>query len=107
MPVRTQNETQQMLTKPISCRRGQNMYLKLCKPNPPMPGRTQIVCQFVFINIFHERQDTQCISTCVDQTHPLPARTLIVFQFEMTKLHPMPVGTQNEFQYVLTKHMPC
>jgi hypothetical protein len=119
MPVRTQNVTQQMLIKPIPCRRGHNMYLKLCKPNLPMPGRTQIVCQLVFTihipwtpghnmylnmcwsNPSVASENTNCISFWVDQIPSYGSRDTKWISKCTDKTHPMPVRTQNVSQHVL------
>ena len=46
------------LTKIIPCQRGRQMHLNMCRPNPS-----------------HACEDTKCISTCVDKTHLMLART--------------------------------
>ena len=68
MPANTQNASQLVLTKTLWCQRGQKRQLNMCWTNPS-----------------HASEDTNCFSTCVDQTH--------------TKQ----VGTQNVSQHVFTK----
>ena len=72
MPARTQNASRHVLTKLIQCQRGQSQYLNMSRPN-----------------ITHSSLDTKCISTCVDQTNPIPDRT------------------EKASQHVLTKPIPC
>jgi hypothetical protein len=49
---------------------------------------TENVSQLVLIKPAEASEDTKCISTCVDQTHLMPART------------------QNASQHVTTKPLP-
>ena len=66
MPSRTQNSSQHALTQnapqhvftELIQRQRHKMSLKTCCPNPS-----------------HTSEDTKCISTWVDQIHPMPART--------------------------------
>jgi hypothetical protein len=68
--------------------------------------------------------ETKCVSTCIDQTPPMPARTENAFQHVLTKPLPcqlghkiistfvdqtpaMPRRTQNASQHVLTIPIPC
>jgi hypothetical protein len=89
----------------LPCQEGHKLYVNLC-----------------LLNISHERQDTQYISTCVDQTHPLPARTQNVFQFDILsyasadtkcistcvdQTPPKPARLENATQHVLTRPLPC
>ena len=107
MPARTQNASQHVLTKPLPWERGHKMYLNLSWPNPS-----------------YASEDTKCISTCVDQTLPMSARTQNVSQLVLTKHFscqqrnkmylnfwwPNPslaARTQNSTQHVLTKPLPC
>jgi hypothetical protein len=121
MPVRTKNLSQHVLTKPLSCQRGDKIRLNMCSPNPTnarkktkcistfvdqnplIPAMTQnasqhvltkiIQCQrghkmylnFPWINPFNASEDTNCASTCVDQSHPIPAKTQNVPQHVLTK----------------------
>ena len=68
MHVSTQNVSQLVLTKPIPCQRKQKMLLNTWWPNR-----------------FHPTEDTKCISTCIDQTPPMPARTQNTSQHVLTK----------------------
>ena len=125
MPVRTQNVTQQMLTKPIPCRRGHNMYLKLCKTNPPMTGRTQIVCQHVFtihipwmpghtmyLNVCWSNpslasENTKCISIWVDQIASYASGDTKWISTSVDQTHAMLASTQIASQYLYTKPLQC
>ena len=67
--------------------REHKMHLNMCWPNPFMPARTLDpslhVCQRdhkMFLNLcwlkpFYGMEYIKCISTCEDETHPMPART--------------------------------
>ena len=117
MPAKTHNASQHVLTKPIPCQGGHKMYLNMRLPNP-----------------YYASEDTKFISTYVDQTHPMPARTQNVSQHVLSKpfpwqrwqkMHlnmcwpkpPMPsqvskyVSNANEIQnvsqHVLSKPIPC
>ena len=117
MPSRTQNISQIVLTKPIPCQQGHKMYLNLCWTNHP-----------------HVSENRKYISTCVDQTYPMPAQHLCWTKCqwrhkmylnlcwpnnsdasEDTKCNStcvnqtpsIPARTQNVSQLVLTKHFPC
>jgi hypothetical protein len=106
MPEKTQNVSKHVLTKPLTCQRGHEMYLNMFCPNPshtrgdkicfstcvvqtpPMNARTENASQYVLTKPFARHEDPKGISTCVDQTDPMPART------------------QNESQHVLNKPLP-
>ena len=91
----------------------------MCWETPPMPARTQNASQHVLTNMpaktklivcwpnsFHESQETNCISTCVDLIYPKPAKTQNSIKHVLKKKPlPMAVSTQNVSQFVLTK--PC
>ena len=72
MPASTQNAYKLVLNKPLPYQRGYKMYLNMCWPIP-----------------LKDSKDTKCISTCVKNTPPIPART------------------QNASHYVLTKMIHC
>jgi len=72
MPERTKNASQHVLVKPISCQQRHGIHLNTCRPNRS-----------------HAREELKCISTSVDQTPPMSART------------------QNVSQCVLRKPIPC
>ena len=61
------------------CKRGHKMHLNKNGPKP-----------------FNASEDTKCISTSVDQTHPMPMRTQNVSQHVLKM-------TENASQHVLTK----
>ena len=67
MPVRTQNVSQLEMTKRTPCQRGHKMYHNLCWPIPS-----------------HATKIIKCISTCVYQTPPMPARIQIVSWHEIS-----------------------
>ena len=95
-----------MLTKPLPCHWGHKMYLNICLLTPPMPERTQNACHPVLTthlpcqrghkmklkmcwpNPSHASEDTKCVSTCVDQTPPLVARTQSASQHMLTEFSP-------------------
>ena len=97
--AKTQNLSKHLLTKPLWFQRGHKIYLNGCWPNPSLVSK-----------------DTKCITTCDDQTPPMPARTIDASQnssnaSEDTKcisacvdqIPPMSANTQNVSQHVLTK----
>ena len=67
----TQNSSQLALIKPLSCQRGHKMHHNFCWTNPS-----------------YAREDTNFVSTCVDQTYPMPASTQNVSQHELNKAIP-------------------
>ena len=75
MLARTDNSSQYVLTVPLSCQRGQKLHLNVC-----------------WLNRFHSSEEIKWISKCVDQTHPITARTQNVSQFVMTKTLPWQWG---------------
>ena len=106
MLTRTQNASQHELTKSLTYQQGKKKYFSLC-----------------WSNLSHESKDTKCISTWVDQTHPLQARTQNASQHalnnayqasEDTKciapwVYQSPLMTeriQNVRQHVLIKPLP-
>jgi hypothetical protein len=58
MQARTQNVCQYLLTEPIPFMRGNKIYLQFVDKTPPMTARAQ-----------------NFITTCVEQTHPMAAKT--------------------------------
>ena len=85
----TKYASQHVLSKPIPSQRGHKMSLNMCWPNTPMPEITHNVSQLDLNKPLHAFEDTKCITTCVDQTPHIPART------------------QNACQHVLTKFIQC
>jgi hypothetical protein len=75
MPAWMQNISQKVLTKPVPCQRGREIYLDMCWQNPS-----------------HSSEETKCISTCVNQTKPMPKRTHNASQHVLTKPHPCQRG---------------
>ena len=55
--TRTDNASQHVFNKSIPCQRGHKIYPNLCRPNS-----------------IHASEDIRCISTCLDQTAPIPER---------------------------------
>ena len=107
MTARTQNESQRVLTKPLSCQRVHKMHLIMGWPNSSLAS-----------------EYTKFISTRVDQTEPIPARPLKVSQHVLTihipckqghkmslntddETQPMLAITQNASQHALTNPLPC
>ena len=88
MPARTQNVSQLVLNKAVPCQRGDRVYLNLCWPISRQRGH-KMYLNLCWPNITHASEDPKCISTCVDQIPPMPART------------------QNASQHVLTKPLQC
>lgn len=104
-PTITQNVSQLVLNKALTCQRAHNMHLQMCWTNPPIPAWTQyeshhvltrpILCQrgqkmhlkMVYQthpittrkqNAFNASENTKCILTCVEKYQPMLAH-------EMTK----------------------
>ena len=93
MLTKTQNASQRVLCKPISCLRGHNMQLNICWPNSvyvsdvtkcistrveqtyPSQARTQSACQMWGPNPSLDSENTKCITTYVDETLSIPATT--------------------------------
>ena len=89
MPVRKQNASQLVLTKPLPSQRGQKMQLNMCWRKPLSWQRWhKMYLNFCWTNAFHACENTKRFKTC-DQTHPMPARI------------------KNVSQHVLTKPTPC
>jgi hypothetical protein len=72
MTARTQNVSQHVLTKPLIYQPGHKMHLNMYRRNSSNASK-----------------DTKCISTCIDQAHPMPAKA------------------KNASHHVLTKPLPC
>ena len=87
IPARTQNISQLMLTQPFRFQRGHKMDINFDWSKPA-----------------HNSEDTKYISTCVEHTRPIPARTQNGSQILLTK--PLPLR-QNVYQLALTKPIPC
>ena len=102
----TQNTSQHVLTKRLPWQRGHKMYVNFTWPNQS-----------------HANDDTNCISSSVDQTTPMPAMTQSESLHVMAKpiscqrgqkststsfdqTHHTPGRTLNAYQLVLTKHNP-
>ena len=83
MPVRKQNVYQLVLTKPLACKRGNKIYLKMCWLKPS-----------------HASVDRKCISTCVEQIHPMLSNTQIMPQLVLNKSF---TRQRNVSQHELTK----
>ena len=97
-PTKTQNVSQLELIKSLPCHREHKMYLKclltkvllwqrgqnvcwrihshanMCWPKPPMTARPESASLHVLTIPFPCQQKKKCISTCVDQSPPMPAR---------------------------------
>ena len=69
MPVRTQNAHQHVMNKHISCQRGYKLHLNMCWP---ISSRAN--------------EDSKCISTCADQTHPCQRRPKLYLNMCWPKL---------------------
>jgi hypothetical protein len=67
MPRRTENESQHLFTKPLSCLREHKTYLNL--------SLTNMHLNLCWQNPSYALEETKCISKFVDQTHHLPGRT--------------------------------
>ena len=99
MPARTQNASQNVFNKPLTCQRGHKMSLNMCLPKhpmplyvwpkPSMPARTQNVSQLVLMN------------------QPVQARTQNISRLVFTNPPHIPPRIQNTFQHVLTKPITC
>ena len=70
IPARTQNVTP-LLYNP--CQRGSKRTLTCVDHHIPFIGRQKMHLNFCWPNASHASVESKCISTCVDQTHPLPA----------------------------------
>ena len=80
MPARTQNVCQPVLIKPILCKGINKIHLNICWPNPS--------CASMIIKCILTLVEEKCISTCVDQTHPMPSRTQNASQLVPSKSNP-------------------
>jgi hypothetical protein len=83
MPARSQKASQHVSTKTQTCHQEQRKYLKLCWPNLP-----------------HACEETKCISTCVDQTPPMQARTQNISQLVLNK--PIPCQRGHKMYHILS-----
>ena len=85
MSPKTLNTSQHVLTKSHPLQREHKMNFNMC--------RTKLSHARLNTNFWpdpsHASENTKCIPSFVDQTHPMPART------------------QNVSQHVLTKPLPC
>ena len=88
MPASTQFAYQLVFTKSNPCQRAHKLHLYMSWTKP-----------------LNTCEATSCISTCIDQTQHLPAKTQNAPQIHQTP--PMKARTQNVTQRVLTKHFPC
>ena len=98
MLARTQNASQQVLTKPHICQREHKINLNSC----PMTVRTQKYLNICLPNPVHASEDTSTISTCVDESHPMPARPQNVSQLVLTK----PISCQRGHKLKLNVYWP-
>jgi hypothetical protein len=89
MTAMTQYAYQLVWNKTIPCQRGYKIYLKICLRNPT-----------------HATEDTECISTFVDQIHPMPEITLNVTHHVLTNPLPREQGLKLYHLLVLTKLLP-
>ena len=115
MLARTQNPSQQVLTKPLNCRREHKMDLNsgwqnpshdtedtklslnlLTKPSSCQRGHKDhlYMCWRISSNA---SETTKCISTCIDQTHLMPSRTQNASQYVLTKLSKCKQGHKIHF----------
>ena len=78
--ARTPNVSQLVFIKPISLQRGQKLYFNMSWSNPS-----------------HASEDTKCISTCIDKTPPMPARTQYLSQHVLAKPFPRQRGHNMHF----------
>jgi hypothetical protein len=103
MQERTQNKSQHVMNKRLSCRRGHNIYLN---QTPPMPARIQNASQLSWPNPSQAIEDKKCFTKCVHQTPKLPVRTKYVSQHVLTEAMVCQRGHQNASQLVMTKYIP-
>ena len=114
--ARTQNLSEYVLTKSIPCQRWLKMYLNMCWANItyankdkkcistctvhtlPIPARTQSVSQFDLTKPVPWLEDTNCISTCVDQTSPMKTKNTKCISTLVDQIHPITARTQNASQ---------
>ena len=75
MPARKQNVSQKVLTKPVPCLQGREIYLNMCWQNPS-----------------HSSEETKCISRCDVQTPPSLGMTQNPSQHVLTKQNPCQRG---------------
>jgi len=83
MPASTQNASQYVLNRPLVYQQRHKMLLNMCwaRTNSENKKIHLIIC---WSNVSHATEDTKFISTCVYQTHPMPARTQYVTQLVLT-----------------------
>ena len=68
MPAKTRNLPQPVLTKPLSCQRGNKMYLKMYWPHPFHASEDKKCFSTCGQNPYQASEVSKCISTFVDQT---------------------------------------
>jgi hypothetical protein len=68
MSAKTQNASQDVLTKPITCQRADQLHINLSSQIP-----------------IHATDDTKPVSTCVNQTPTMPAWALYPSKKKLTK----------------------
>ena len=121
MPVRTQNVSQHVLSKRIPGQRGHNMLLKqvLTKHIPSQRGH-KMYRNMCLLNLSHDREDSICNATCVDQNPSQASEQLNICwriiphasdDWKCTstcdeQTLPKPTRTQNLSQLLLTKPLP-
>ena len=71
MPVRTQNVSQNVMTKPLLCQRWQKMHHNMCWAN----GSHGKVAHKIYLNMrlsspYSASEDTKCILTCLTKSFP-------------------------------------
>jgi hypothetical protein len=111
MAARKRQVCQQVLTKPITIQRAHKIHLNMCWPPLLMKARTHNASQHVLtkliqcqrghrmhLNLFwpntsHASEDTKYISACVDQFHPVPAKTEKFTSTRDDQTHPKPART--------------
>ena len=123
MPARTQIASQHVLTKQSNSSEDKKFVSTYVDHNHLMIANTQNASQHVMTililrqlehesmcwpNPLHASEDIKCISTCVNQTHPMPANPHKIY-LNMCWPTPPPIKTrtQNASQLVLTKHHQC
>jgi hypothetical protein len=90
MPARTQNASQNVMTKSMPCKRAHQIYITTCVKVTSCQQGHKIYLNLCSTYISHAWEDTKYISTCVEQTPPMPARNQNVTQDVFTK--PLPLS---------------
>ena len=103
MQARTQNVSQHVLTRPLPCQCGLNMFLNMSDETIPCQRRNIINLKMCWLYLSHAWKNKKCISTCVEQTNPMPGLTYISTCVEQSP--PMPARKRNVSLHVLTKHI--